>query len=105
MFAVAPLGLALAQGHDNRDVVKSVRDVARREISKLKEETRRHNDFDRRIPDVSKLRTIRPVIAPRGGDIKNIIQEGRKKAQHNKAYSPFMSRVEPIKHKYMSGYN
>ena len=95
------------RGMDNKDIVKTARDVVRRGIADGKSsDLLRHNELlHNRVKDIRRLNVPKPVISVRGGDIRNIIQEGRKKAQHNKAHSPFTVHSQPSKNKYFSGYN
>jgi len=95
------------RGMDNRDVVKTARDVMRRGIAddRTQDKLRHNNLLHNRITDIKRLKPVKPVISIRGGDIKNIIQEGRKKAQFNKATSPFTIHSQPVKNHYFSGFN
>lgn len=79
------------RGHDSRDTQKVMRDMMRRKIANGKtQDVLRHNTLlHDRIKDVSRLQPVKPVLSTRGGDVRHLIQEGRKKAQFNKANSAF----------------
>ena len=79
------------RGHDSRDTQKVMRDMMRRKIADGKtQDVLRHNELlHKRIKDVSRLQAVKPVLSTRGGDVRHLIQEGRKKAQFNKANSAF----------------
>lgn len=96
----------MLRGHDIRDTAKTMRDMVRREIADGKTMDKvRHNDLlHTRIKDTNRLPVVKPVVSLRGGDIRNIIQEGRKKAQSNKANSIFMTHTQPVVNKVISGY-
>lgn len=77
--------LKFPPGMDSRDMVKCKRDQFRRQADLMRTDVRRPNDlFAPKSVSVS-LRKVKPVVSTRGTDIRHIIQEGRKKAQYNKA--------------------
>lgn len=72
-------------GMDSRDMMKCKRDQFRRQADIMRTDIRRPNDlFSPKSVSVN-LRRVKPVISTRGTDIRHIVQEGRKKAQYNKA--------------------
>ena len=96
----------MLRGHDIRDTAKTMRDIVRREIAdgKTMDKVRHNKLLHQRIKDTNRLPVVKPVVSLRGGDIRNIIQEGRKKAQANKANSIFMTHSHPVVNKVNSGY-
>jgi len=92
------------RGMDSRDKVKCMRDMMRRKIADGKtQDVLRHNTLlHNRVKDVSRLQLLKPVLSTRGGDVRHLIQEGRKKAQFNKANNPFtkLSQAPTFTQKY-----
>lgn len=96
------------RGHDNRDTAKTIRDMVRRKIADGKTaDSMRHNDLlHSRIPDPPQGRMpfVKPVVSLRGGDVRHLVQEGRKKAQFNKATGVFQTHSQPVVNKVFSGF-
>ncbi len=91
-------GLVL-RGVSDTNLVKNAREQLRAVAETAKNDPRRHNAiFDNPLKN-QRLVAKRPVISVRGGDLRNIVQEGRKKAQFNKAFSVFTAHTAPINHK------
>ena len=110
MLAVAGINFGRnvsLRGHDERDVVKNMRDQVRRTIADSKtHDVLRHNCLlHNRVKDLSRLKPVKPVVSLRGGDIRNIVQEGRKKAQSKKAGTLFMTHTQPINNKVSHSFN
>ena len=72
----------MMRGMDSRDSQKDLRDRVRYQIAYEK--------------DIKSLSNTKPVISKRASDIKDQVLEGRKKAQYNKATSPFMKFSQPV---------
>lgn len=78
------------RGIDSRDIVADHRNQVRRVVDLAANcDLRRHNEFHKPKLKDEMLKRVRPVLSTRGGDMRHIISEGRKKAQHNKAHNPF----------------
>ena len=107
MLAVGGMGATLLRGHDERDMVKNMRDQVRRSVADSKtHDVLRHNVLlHNRVKDVSRLKAVKPIVSLRGGDLKNIVQEGRKKAQFKKSSSLFMTHTQPIVNKVSHSFN
>jgi hypothetical protein len=99
--------LEVIRGHDERDMVKNMRDQLRRHIADGKtHDNLRHNVLlHSRVKDINRLKAVKPVVSLRGGDLRNIVQEGRKKAQFKKASSIFMTHTQPVVNKVSHSFN
>jgi len=93
------------RGIDFRDSVKTERDKQRFKIAYEKENYNRRPDLLlSNIKDNKKeLKPINPVVSKRGSDNRHQVLEGRKKAQYNKANTPFMSYSQPVDAKIKQG--
>ena len=89
----------MMRGMDSRDSQKDLRDRVRYQIAYEKDITNnpyRPDTFDNNPKDIKTLSNTKPVISKRASDIKDQVLEGRKKAQYNKANSPFMKFSQPV---------
>lgn len=92
-------GIPAVRGMDDRDSVKCMRNIVRKQIDLKTTDLRRGHDIFANVTKAQNLRKVKPVISTRGGDSRNMVQEGRKKAQHNKANSPFNKYTIPFNQK------
>jgi len=85
------LGLAVMnRGMDHRDIVKDGRNAMRRGIELSKNDYRRPNLlFDPKAKLQQSLKKSKPIVSTRGGDVRNIVCEARKRSQFKKAHSDF----------------
>jgi len=92
------------RGIDFRDSVKTERDQQRFQIAYEKQNYNRRPDILlNNIKDTKRLKMTKPVISKRGSDERHQVLEGRKKAQYNKANTPFMSYTQPVDSKIKQG--
>lgn len=86
------------RGVDERHIVKDMRDSARRGNDMIaNNDFKRHNDlFDKRLVARNLPTNPLPVVSKRGGDMRNMVQEGRNKEQFKKAATMFMTHTNPI---------
>ena len=87
------------RGMDSKDLVMCHRNMIRAGIDLARTDLRRpHKILDKTGPSQI-LKFVKPVISVRGGDNRNMIQEARKKAQHNLANSVFTKFSVPTNNK------
>lgn len=85
------LGLAVKnRGMDHREIVKDARNAVRRGLEIGKTDLRRVNElYEPKAKKQVSLRRAKPVVSTRGGDVRNIVQDARKRSQFKKAHSDF----------------
>ena len=95
----------IMRGMDNRDMVKCMREQTRFNNEFMaKTDFRRPHAFKSMYQKPSNMPVPKPVVSARGGDLKDIVKQGREKAQFNKAVSPFTQTTIPNKMKIGGGY-
>ena len=85
------------RGVDERNIAMDIRNSVRRGNDMIaNNDFKRPNDlFDKRLV-ARNLPNLIPVVSKRGGDMRNLVQEGRKKEQFKKAATLFMTHTNPI---------
>tara|TARA_R110001632_G_scaffold79926_2_gene178928 strand:- start:134 stop:466 length:333 start_codon:yes stop_codon:yes gene_type:complete len=96
---LAPKIINHLRGGSDTDMVKNARDKLRANIDLSRTDLKRHNILFNNTLNNQRLKAVKPVISLRGGDIRNLVQEGRKKAQFNKALSVFTTHSNPVNNK------
>lgn len=92
------------RGIDDRDSVKNQRDQQRFHIAYHKNTHEMRPDILYNNPKNKYTnKPTTPVISKRGSDLKDQVIEGRKKAQYNKANTPFMTFTQPVDTKIKQG--
>lgn len=94
------------RGVDERNIVKDIRDSVRRGNDLIaNNDFKRHNElFDRKLR-ATVPKPVLPTVSSRGGDMRNMVCEGRKKAQFKKAATVFMTHSVPVSNKVTHFFN
>jgi len=90
---------------DIRDKVKCMRDMARH-ANNLSDniDFRRPNEIFSKYQKATSQPILKAVVSARGGNMSDMVKQGREKAQFNKSMSNFTQTAIPNKMKIGGGY-
>jgi hypothetical protein len=95
----------IPRGHDIRDREKTARDVIRNAVDLSDNiDFRRPNQLYSLYQRAQPQLIAKPVISMRGGNLKDMVKQGREKAQFNKSMSNFTQTAIPNKMKIGGGF-
>ena len=93
------------RGMDIRDKVKCMRDEIRFKNELVDNmDFRRPNQLYSKYQPAKSQPILKAVVSARGGDLRNVVKQGREKAQFKKAIEPFTQLTQPQNFKLGGGY-